>query len=727
MAGSGNSPTIVKTLSYETIISSVVSPTVVRLPLTGLGPEYLQGWYIFIDTTNDSGSAPKGDYILCTDYNQLTGQCTFSRPPNGNPFAQGQIVKMMHPSLVSGINVAVLASDNVKQTFPTSPVTTAAAIYTRVASMAFTGAVGSGRVKFNLRSNNIGGTAQAVIRKNGIPVITNPSGVPNFTVWTAASNVDVPVTQDVGGLSVGDTVEIWALVAAPATQAIVSNFTIGYDVLSLPSVQSLSNIVYFDSVNGVSGTDWPIIGSIEQPVNNIPDLISIINQWHIKDVKLVNGVITIPFDLSGLHFIGNDFADPTMAFVDNVIELNSFTLRNCSFENISINNTAGGNLDTCGPFNACSWIFADSGTNLLGVYKSFVFIPLLITCNGFFDSQVTAGQMIGCSVFNFTSFNTTVTMDSCFVFLNCIWLSGGNILSQCFDFDSCTFQQVSIFTACVEFRNVTFVEAVTLDCTGIASPGVFNINGAPVTFINIAHAAISFNVSGECEVTVDASCTGGTATFYGLLKLINNTGGTVVVDNTILGNGATVANLAVPAPDSVANILERDVIGNKADAAQIVVGVTRSIMAYVKGLLNQVATLVTNVDPKVAGRLQTTPKTFDLNQAAATYDLFTGTAQDVLIDSLTFRVPLGAVGGAVTFVSIQTNDATPTVFISAVDGAVANLTSEISLSWVPASGKTLLKVGKKIQLTIAGGAAGVAKVTDIVVDCHAVVAGGYLA
>ena len=56
---------------------------------------------------------------------------------------------------------------------------------------------------------------------------------------------------------------------------------------------------------------------------------------------------------------------------------------------------------------------------------------------------------------------------------------------------------------------------------------------------------------------------------------------------------ATVAaNQTVPAADSTANVLSRDVVGAKDDAAQTTVGTTRSIIAYVKGLLNQIGALV---------------------------------------------------------------------------------------------------------------------------------------
>jgi len=43
--------------------------------------------------------------------------------------------------------------------------------------------------------------------------------------------------------------------------------------------------------------------------------------------------------------------------------------------------------------------------------------------------------------------------------------------------------------------------------------------------------------------------------------------------------------LAVPSADSTDNVYERDVIGNKTDAAVTSVGTTKSLMAYVKGIL----------------------------------------------------------------------------------------------------------------------------------------------
>ena len=115
--------------------------------------------------------------------------------------------------------------------------------------------------------------------------------------------------------------------------------------------------------------------------------------------------------------------------------------------------------------------------------------------------------------------------------------------------------------------------------------------------------------------------------------------------------------------------------------------------------------------------------TIDLNQIAATYDLLTGTNQDVQVDSLIIRMPNIVAGGAITSISIQTDDATPQVFVSSAAGAVANLTAEAQLA---SNSPILIKTGKKIQLTITGGAHGVAYVCDVVVNYKAIIQGGVL-
>lgn len=134
--------------------------------------------------------------------------------------------------------------------------------------------------------------------------------------------------------------------------------------------------------------------------------------------------------------------------------------------------------------------------------------------------------------------------------------------------------------------------------------------------------------------------------------------------------------------------------------------------------------LLTNI--AAANQLKAT--TIDLNQIAGTYDLFTGRIQKVLLSSLIIRMSGGAVAGAVTGITIQTDDNTPQVIIPASLGLVVNLTDEAQLAWYEAgNGPIMIAVGTKIQLTIVGGAAGVDKVCDVVATFRSEVVGGYLA
>jgi hypothetical protein len=124
------------------------------------------------------------------------------------------------------------------------------------------------------------------------------------------------------------------------------------------------------------------------------------------------------------------------------------------------------------------------------------------------------------------------------------------------------------------------------------------------------------------------------------------------------------------------------------------------------------------------GKVQEAVTTEDLNQAASTYDLFTGTTAPVWLDALSIKLPTGAAGGALTSISIQTDDATPGVIISSTLGAVANLTSEAEIVF---EGPIRINVGTKIQLTIAGGAHGSEYITTITAQYRAITAGGTLA
>lgn len=119
--------------------------------------------------------------------------------------------------------------------------------------------------------------------------------------------------------------------------------------------------------------------------------------------------------------------------------------------------------------------------------------------------------------------------------------------------------------------------------------------------------------------------------------------------------------------------------------------------------------------------------TIDLNQAASTYTLFTGSTGAVLLDSIIFALPNIDVSddATITYITIQTDHTTPQVIFNSTYGAKANLTAENQLSW---RGQPIyIGVGDLIRLTIAGGAADVATVCNVVAEYRAIVAGGSLA
>lgn len=105
--------------------------------------------------------------------------------------------------------------------------------------------------------------------------------------------------------------------------------------------------------------------------------------------------------------------------------------------------------------------------------------------------------------------------------------------------------------------------------------------------------------------------------------------------------------------------------------------------------------------------------TIDLHQAAGDYDLFTAGLSDIEILHLTIIIPSDlTVEETLTSISIQSTDDTPVVFISSSAGAVANLTLNKYLQY---DGGEKVAGGKKIQLTIGGGATAAAQVCTVFV------------
>jgi len=127
---------------------------------------------------------------------------------------------------------------------------------------------------------------------------------------------------------------------------------------------------------------------------------------------------------------------------------------------------------------------------------------------------------------------------------------------------------------------------------------------------------------------------------------------------------------------------------------------------------------------KRSGDAQAIVNTIDLEQAAGSYTIFIGTIHDILVEKLVIRIPNVNVSddASLTSISIQTNDSEPQIFISSAAGAVANLTAEAQLA--SDNNGIILKVGSKIDLTIAGGAADEETVCDVAIIYRSLTTGG---
>jgi len=119
--------------------------------------------------------------------------------------------------------------------------------------------------------------------------------------------------------------------------------------------------------------------------------------------------------------------------------------------------------------------------------------------------------------------------------------------------------------------------------------------------------------------------------------------------------------------------------------------------------------------------------TIDLQQAAATYDLYTATTGTVYVQSFMLTMPSSpdvTDDATITSISIQTDTTTVIELLSAANGAKANLIADTEFAYTT---PFYLPVGNKIQLTIAGGAADASTVCDVTARYIPVPSASYLA
>ncbi len=156
----------------------------------------------------------------------------------------------------------------------------------------------------------------------------------------------------------------------------------------------------------------------------------------------------------------------------------------------------------------------------------------------------------------------------------------------------------------------------------------------------------------------------------------------------------------------------------------VLVDIHGTDLPAVKSVADAIAVLV---DTRVAGRMQIEVYPLDLDSASVgSYATLTATDGDIIIESLIFSCTRDLSGDSgFTGLSVETDDATPQVFISQADGVKANLTAESQIAY---TGSILLREGQYLYYSVYGGSvASVTSLCEIVIKFRAVVSGGYLA
>jgi hypothetical protein len=296
-----------------------------------------------------------------------------------------------------------------------------------------------------------------------------------------------------------------------------------------------------------------------------------------------------------------------------------------------------------------------------------------------------------------------------------------------------------------DFDNSTdSFEAISDKVGGFSGDGGAAQDDSVKASLDLAHTDLDTIIT-DTEKIYDVSL--GVAPVDGSLASFLATGGTALgtrlpastslYDTT--KNISTIGVTGAPTANTLADTLHKDgsfTYDNTTDALEAISDKVGTFSGdggaaqddSVKASLDLAHTDLDAIISKLAtgvGVVQIATTTEDLNQAASTYDLLTGTTQPVILESLSLKMPAVDIsGGALTYITIQTDDVTAQTIFNSTDGVKANLTSEAELSW---TGCVRVNVGTKLTLTIAGGAAGTACAATITAKYRAVVAGGTLA
>lgn len=155
----------------------------------------------------------------------------------------------------------------------------------------------------------------------------------------------------------------------------------------------------------------------------------------------------------------------------------------------------------------------------------------------------------------------------------------------------------------VEVRGTTYVSGTT-----DGSKNVVDTVGSSLWYMDIIDAAAGSRYTGGSGAAVASDDISAVNSVLGTVATAAATGAVTATDNAMSYIKQLVTELAVvdefhdvPSADATANAQINEVVGNKTDAAQVTVGTTRSLVGYLKGLMNSTIRTIEKTDGTVTG------------------------------------------------------------------------------------------------------------------------------
>lgn len=219
---------------------------------------------------------------------------------------------------------------------------------------------------------------------------------------------------------------------------------------------------------------------------------------------------------------------------------------------------------------ASTWVISAASTaiyNIVGVPSiDSVVSPFVVSganCTLFVEWQDASASVEAVRAILTTADANNLTVDLVYK-----GFTGGNAVVNAVRLVGCDNGRIN-----VDFYGIAstaVVEFLTTACTNIEVTGTFYVSGITNLSRNVVDTVggSTWGVQGW-DAAAGTDFSGGSAA-------------AVAGDDV----AAVVANQAVPSADATANALERDVVGNKTDAAVTTVAATKSLMAYLKGAIN---------------------------------------------------------------------------------------------------------------------------------------------